>query len=465
MIKNNLLGGTDFATPTTRIKPTDLNDTNNAIIRAGAKGVAQVPFTTLKATGDWVNEGYLGADRFTTAAGVNGTYGTGTAFFKTDKYILNITDTAGADTTHNPDAMDDPENAFDNNNSTRAEKEIAGGSPTTHLGKTFTSRTINVIKVIAQITTNTSANNSMRLQSFDGSVWSDIVEFYSKHTTNSGKVVYICTSPITTQGIRVRLSSTGGGTQFKHYVYTLEYGDYNTSDTVIADQNTLTLNGDETLISVYSQLANSTEISATLNNNNVVQEEQANTDYRSAGVKCVATEDIIITNATKTTNTIGDVKIRDYVGTMSTFGTYFKKGETFFITVHSPSLAAKRIDFATTGTNQFTFPIQREGFKIISSGGSIASDEFDFTGTTQLFAIATIESRVSNGNVVTNIKCQLSDETKTISAVHTLSANQTTSIPITTPPTADDVLKMTFTLETTNTTITPVFTGYGVSKN
>ena len=40
-IKNNLLGGTDFATPTARIKPTDLNDTNNAII-------GEIPF---KSTG------------------------------------------------------------------------------------------------------------------------------------------------------------------------------------------------------------------------------------------------------------------------------------------------------------------------------------------------------------------------------------------------------------------------------
>lgn len=36
VIKNNLLGGTNYTTPTARVKPTDLNETNDAIINSSA---------------------------------------------------------------------------------------------------------------------------------------------------------------------------------------------------------------------------------------------------------------------------------------------------------------------------------------------------------------------------------------------------------------------------------------------
>lgn len=75
-IKNNKLGGTDYSTPTARVKPTDLNDTNDAIINT-VIGHAQNAYQILQSNNIFENKDFLATDEFTDANGANNTINTG----------------------------------------------------------------------------------------------------------------------------------------------------------------------------------------------------------------------------------------------------------------------------------------------------------------------------------------------------------------------------------------------------
>lgn len=160
-IRNNLLGGTDWGEE--GLKPTvDLNQTINAIIEFAAKGQSQIPFTTLKATGNWVNEGNLAADRTTDSNGINNTINTGstTAEFETNKYILGNTLSALTGTTYDPNSFSNPSNAFDGDDATYAEYyDFTGDSATVYLGKTFTSQQVDIVRIIGDLAISGGSGN------------------------------------------------------------------------------------------------------------------------------------------------------------------------------------------------------------------------------------------------------------------------------------------------------------------
>ena len=76
--------------PGTVAKSSEVNENFEYVEGLAAKGMAQVPYTTLKAVGDWENEGYLAADRFTAADGVNNTRLSGNTLFNTDRHTCKI---------------------------------------------------------------------------------------------------------------------------------------------------------------------------------------------------------------------------------------------------------------------------------------------------------------------------------------------------------------------------------------
>ena len=261
-VKNTKLGGVDFV----REHPTfqDLNDTNNAIIKASIVGQTQIPFSILKSAGAFTNEGNLCADRTTVAAGVKGTINTGssTGVFSTNKYILNFGKDASGDTTFNPDTFTDPENAFDNNSGTYANITPPGTVGECSLGKTFSAKNLQYCKINCSALSQRDSAGVTRtvfaaLEYYNGTDWVEIQVLFNvtaSTTTVSGS--YNDTLNISSysdiQGLRVRFTVDQGNVDRYARVNILEYGSYNLSDTVISDTGTLTLVGDEKMIAVYN---------------------------------------------------------------------------------------------------------------------------------------------------------------------------------------------------------------------
>lgn len=185
-----------------------------------------------------------------------------TAKFETNRYVLNFTDEASGDTTHDPDSYTTPENAFDNNDSTEATKTSGSVEDfTSQLGKTFSSKFIGWVKVKA---TGDSLSNSniinINLQTFNGSTWSTTTVL----ATGSGSSDVTFNGDFflntTTQGLRVQIvDDTGQSQTHVHRLFTLEYGDFDLSG-IVKQDSVLTTNPDSMVIHVVSTTPANTSI-------------------------------------------------------------------------------------------------------------------------------------------------------------------------------------------------------------
>ena len=260
-VKNTKLGGVDFV----REHPTfqDLNDTNNAIIKASIVGQTQIPFSILKSAGAFTNEGNLCADRTTVAAGIKGTINTGesTGAYLSNKYILNLTDVAPSHTIHNPDSFSNPANAFDSDNDTFAETTDSS-TFTRYFGTTFTTGTYNLFYLSATLHnssgSSTSRSHNVQLETFNGTSWTTFATIFTNSsssgvslTSNIGVWVDI-SSATNIQGLRARFNVQGTTNSAYARVRQFKYGNYSGNNTVISDTGTLTLTGDEKFIAVYN---------------------------------------------------------------------------------------------------------------------------------------------------------------------------------------------------------------------
>lgn len=194
---------------------------------------------------NWTNTDYLGADIFTDSDGAKDTVDTGTttALYNVtdDNYRLNITDEASGDSTSDPNSFTNPSNAFDDDDGTYSQKTTsgqAGGAYDYSLGKTFSSKTVTWAKIKATFSgTNMSPGNSkINLQTYNGSIWTTILTLVTGGESEiSYDDIYFFNSEI--QGIRIQYSYTvtplNGSTDAK--LYTLEYGNYDSSSTVETD--------------------------------------------------------------------------------------------------------------------------------------------------------------------------------------------------------------------------------------
>lgn len=77
-----------FETPTARVKPTDLNDTNSKLIQVTASGQAELALRTLQSNNIFINGGSLATDEYVDATGTNDTVNVGStdAVFDVDTY-------------------------------------------------------------------------------------------------------------------------------------------------------------------------------------------------------------------------------------------------------------------------------------------------------------------------------------------------------------------------------------------
>ena len=234
----------------------------NIAYDGNALGVAQNANKTLKAAGAYENGDNIAADNYTVAAGINGTVNTGstTGVFVTNKYTCGFTDEASGDTTSDPNSYTNVANAFDDNDTTFADK--TGVSSTSSLGKTFSSKYVAYVNYKGRASGGSGAQPlDARIQTFDGSVWTNAsgrLNSDASPTDETFSGLFFIDDTI--QGIRMHFTVSGSWT---NYVYTLEYGGYSNS-TIVCDTSTITLDGTETAILIYSDQTTPTNTSMTV---------------------------------------------------------------------------------------------------------------------------------------------------------------------------------------------------------
>lgn len=213
-------------------------------------GIAQNAYQILQANNIFDNKDFLAADEFLDSNGTNNTVNTGssTAFFNTRELIYTMTqgtDDASGDTTHDPDGYTNPANAFDTDDNTAATFQDEGNPKS--LGKTFSSRLIGYVRVVASTAGNQPT--SITFETFNGATW-DVVEVLASAGGAPGiaKATYDITLNATVQGVRITIES-GNSTAS---LFTLEYGDFDTPKTVVCDANLLPLDGTENFLRVYA---------------------------------------------------------------------------------------------------------------------------------------------------------------------------------------------------------------------
>jgi len=310
-IRNTKLGGSDWTSE--QLASLDLNDTIDAVIDSPSIGESQNAYQSLQANDIFENKDNLCADEFVTSTGtnatVNTTSSTGYFYSTTPSYTLNFTDEASGDTTHNPSSFTNPGNAFDNNDSTSATKNHVSTVVSDALGKTFASaRYISYVKIISSQSDNGSTGRDIYLQTYDGATWTTVATL--AHQVSSLSISYSGTYYLntTTQGIRILNTTTfTSGSTHVTSVTTLEYGDYNSSDTVIADSGTLTLDGTETGIGVYcdSTFPTNTSMTVTAGDGTLSTSAQSiNSSNKSSGVFDITSLGTGTLNLTFTLSTI-----------------------------------------------------------------------------------------------------------------------------------------------------------------
>ena len=255
-IKNNSLGGIDWNTPTARIKPTDLNDTFDSVAKIMEGNMvmsAQQSYEQVKSDSGWTNTDYLGADIFTDSNGAKNTISSYTTRYDSpgDYHELNWTDDASGDNTHDPNNFTNSSNAFDNDDGTYAN---SGGDPSSMakaLGKTFSSKWVHKIEIKADFSITAGGDDhedydmDIKLQSYNGTSWGDESILNSKsgdiNAENSTSISYddIIVFDKSVQGLRVQFNCSGDGELESSSIklYSLEYGDYDSSS--IVETNTI----------------------------------------------------------------------------------------------------------------------------------------------------------------------------------------------------------------------------------
>ena len=174
-------------------------------------------------------------EAYTSADGRKNSVVTGenTAIFSNNKYNPSIIDEASVDTTQDPNSFTNPTQAFDDNISTAA-TYYATSTFTVTLGKTFASKLIKNVRVIPEMSGqniggSTSVGWRVKLQTFDGTTWSDHSTLDTQPNNNKiAKQTFFINLNQTISGIRVefffnRLNVSGNNATA--HLYMLEYGD------------------------------------------------------------------------------------------------------------------------------------------------------------------------------------------------------------------------------------------------
>lgn len=222
-IKNTQLGGTDWVGE--KLLYPDLNDTFDAVVdlhtNLGVLGGKNTIRQLIDRAGvwsadlsDWWGDAYIdsnGRENSVNTGNTTARYTTSTDIYSAEENNVSST------TTHDPDSVTNPSNFFDENATTYAEKTITGVGThvaTYSLGKTFSSRSVGNLYIKASLTgTNTNSDGYIKLQTYNGSSWSDVATLDSGANDLSYDDNYALNA--TVQGVRIQIYGTsdyaGGG--------------------------------------------------------------------------------------------------------------------------------------------------------------------------------------------------------------------------------------------------------------
>lgn len=235
-------------------------------------GIPQMAFQQLQAT-TFVNQDNLSAEYFNIASGKNSTYISGTAIYDTVNYAYvsqpATSDLAPADTTSyttNNGGWANPDNAFDGDDSSYAEATFAynDGLYGHSLGKTFSSKYINSVRVKFYYSVGGGTQVAFILETYNGSTWSQAYYYGAWGYGDTGTqdiTIYLLKS---VQGIRLRASRTAGVQPSVVRLYTMNYYNNAASSTVTVNPY-LTLDNTEKAIVLYGRKSTPTNTAITVN--------------------------------------------------------------------------------------------------------------------------------------------------------------------------------------------------------
>lgn len=220
--------------------------------------IAELAVRTLQTNNTYINGPNLVVDEFLTNEGSLSTVNTSSSTSKYDSiskyYVLNYSDEAGGDATDNTYSFSNPSNAFDNDDNTYSFHQFENHTGTRqeiYLGKTFSSKFIGVVKAVFSLNITSGqvgdlVQRDVVLVTYNGSVWTDVVTLQTSLGDDTKYSIYYNLNSAV-QGVAIKFVTAGGNGQVdgERKVYSLEYGDYNSSSTVICDVNTTTLDGNE----------------------------------------------------------------------------------------------------------------------------------------------------------------------------------------------------------------------------
>lgn len=257
-VKNTSLGGTDFATPSARVKPTDLNDTNNQIANTifqafngiGNNLIRQLQDRTVSYSAgnlDWWGEAFIDLTGRNDSVDTTHTITTAAYFTSLSTFGAGVTTNASSDTTHDPDGFTNPSNAFDNDWGTSATISIGpvsggGNLLSKSIGKTFAAKIPGIVKVYATVTTGGSwtvqPTCSVLLQTYNGSTWSTLATLASATSSVTFDGAYVINTSV--QGVRIHIggNNTGSASGANNgsaaiTVYEIQYGTTVTNGEVV----------------------------------------------------------------------------------------------------------------------------------------------------------------------------------------------------------------------------------------
>jgi len=263
------LGGSNWNTPSDRVKVTDLNDTfdmagNIKGIIMNLESINQNTILSQEAGITDKSYTYASSDNFSDSNGYNNTIDTGESdkfyYLTNGAYIGSISDEAGGDTTHDPNGATDVNNAFDGDDETYAS---LSGYPNYSIGKTFSSKLVRWVRIKCTGYANqqsgavVSVTATLKLQKYNGADWSDVVTLDTVTGDVKSNVSYngIYYLNETTQGLRIQetASCTEPGGGYLH-LHTLEYGNEFTDAVVQTNSKTFSSNVNSILVNANKAL-------------------------------------------------------------------------------------------------------------------------------------------------------------------------------------------------------------------
>lgn len=213
---------------------------NNEIILFTQSGLNLIETLTDRTVTYSAGQNAVVGEAYTSAGGRQSSVDTTdtTAIFDTNKYVPSIeSDYTGASTAN--DGYTNPDNAFDNDNTTSATYTTSGtGTQTKSLGKTFSSGSVSAVQYhCSVVTSGASASRSafIKIQTYNGSVWSDEVTLFtdsaSTSSISSGTLSGIYNLGATVQGVRIETQTFCNDTTTNtHTISLINYGDDTTSE-------------------------------------------------------------------------------------------------------------------------------------------------------------------------------------------------------------------------------------------